>query len=331
MPACASCGRDNPADARYCNSCGAPLSRWSRHASSARWSRSSSATSSARPRSASPPIPRRCARGCGATSRICARSSSATAARSRSSSATRSWPSSGSRSRTRTMRCAPFGPLRRCARSVAEHRARGTDRRQHRRGRRRRRGRDARHRRRGQRGRPARAGGGRGRDIDRGRDAGARPRCRHGRARRALTLKGKSEPVEAYRLLEVHRRRRPARTPSRRRRSSDASASASGSGATTRTWSPTAPAGLFTLLGPAGIGKSRLVADFLERVGDSADVLRGRCLSYGEGITYWPLVEILVAIGVEPDSVDRHVACPRRSSRFAGCSKPAPPSDRRSS
>ena len=60
---------------------------------------------------------------------------------------------------------------------------------------------------------------------------------------------------------------------------------------------------LFTLLGPAGIGKSRLVADFLERVGDSASVLRGRCLSYGEGITYWPLVEILIAIGVEPDAV----------------------------
>jgi len=60
---------------------------------------------------------------------------------------------------------------------------------------------------------------------------------------------------------------------------------------------------LFTLLGPAGIGKSRLVADFLERVGDGADVLRGRCLSYGEGITYWPLVEMLVAIDVEPESV----------------------------
>ena len=60
---------------------------------------------------------------------------------------------------------------------------------------------------------------------------------------------------------------------------------------------------LFTLLGPAGIGKSRLVADFLERVGDSADILRGRCLSYGEGITYWPLVEMLIAIGVEPESI----------------------------
>ena len=54
---------------------------------------------------------------------------------------------------------------------------------------------------------------------------------------------------------------------------------------------------LFTLLGPAGIGKSRLVADFLEHAGDDADVLRGRCLHYGEGITYWPLVEILIAAG----------------------------------
>ena len=65
---------------------------------------------------------------------------------------------------------------------------------------------------------------------------------------------------------------------------------------------------LFTLLGPAGIGKSRLVADFLERVGDSADVLRGRCLSYGEGITYWPLVEILDRDRRRARLGDRHVA-----------------------
>src|SRR4029077_5742499 len=36
---------------------------------------------------------------------------------------------------------------------------------------------------------------------------------------------------------------------------------------------------------------------------DWAEILRGRCLSYGEGITYWPLVEMLIAIGVEPESV----------------------------
>jgi class 3 adenylate cyclase/tetratricopeptide (TPR) repeat protein len=117
-----------------------------------------------------------------------------------------------------------------------------------------------------------------------------------------LTLKGKSEPVEAFRLLEVVSDAAPLtrhpETPlvgrERERR---------------RLWRDYEDAvadrtcRLFTLLGPAGIGKSRLVADFLERVRGEADVLRGRCLSYGEGITYWPLVEILIAIGVEPDSV----------------------------
>jgi len=117
-----------------------------------------------------------------------------------------------------------------------------------------------------------------------------------------LVLKGKSDPVQAYRLLEVlggaEGLARHLETPlvGRERERQ-------------RLWRDYEDAvadrtcRLFTLLGPAGIGKSRLVADFLERVGDSADVLRGRCLHYGEGITYWPLVEILVAIGVDPDSV----------------------------
>ena len=57
---------------------------------------------------------------------------------------------------------------------------------------------------------------------------------------------------------------------------------------------------LFTLLGPAGVGKSRLVAEFVAGPGTEATVLRGRCLSYGEGITYFPLVEIVQeAAGVE--------------------------------
>ncbi len=52
---------------------------------------------------------------------------------------------------------------------------------------------------------------------------------------------------------------------------------------------------LFTVLGPAGIGKSRLVQEFLSSVGDAARVLRGRCLSYGDGITYWPIVEVITS------------------------------------
>ena len=49
---------------------------------------------------------------------------------------------------------------------------------------------------------------------------------------------------------------------------------------------------LFTVLGAAGVGKSRLSHEFLDGL-DGATVVRGTCLSYGEGITYWPVVEIL--------------------------------------
>jgi class 3 adenylate cyclase len=117
-----------------------------------------------------------------------------------------------------------------------------------------------------------------------------------------LALKGKSDPVEAFRLLEVVpeadvlSRHPEARLVGRQRERN-------------RLWRDfedvldERSCRLVTLLGPAGIGKSRLVADLLERIGETADVLRARCLSYGEGITYWPLVEILVAIGVDPDSI----------------------------
>ena len=52
---------------------------------------------------------------------------------------------------------------------------------------------------------------------------------------------------------------------------------------------------LFTLLGAAGVGKTRLVSELLS--GIDATVLRGRCLDYGDGITYWPVVEILKQLG----------------------------------
>ena len=117
-----------------------------------------------------------------------------------------------------------------------------------------------------------------------------------------LVLKGKSEPVEAFRLVEVLTGAeavvRHLGTPLvGRERERE------------RLWRDYEDAvadrtcRLFTLLGTAGIGKSRLVADFLERVGDSADVLRGRCLSYGEGITYWPLVEMLAPLGIDLEDI----------------------------
>ncbi|MDQ4107909.1 MAG: AAA family ATPase [Actinomycetota bacterium] len=53
---------------------------------------------------------------------------------------------------------------------------------------------------------------------------------------------------------------------------------------------------LVTILGDAGVGKTRIVREFWERLGGrSPETLRrtGRCLSYGQGITYWPLAEVL--------------------------------------
>jgi DNA-binding SARP family transcriptional activator/class 3 adenylate cyclase len=50
---------------------------------------------------------------------------------------------------------------------------------------------------------------------------------------------------------------------------------------------------LFTVLGLAGVGKSRLVQESLGDLASQALVARGRCLPYGEGITFWPLLEVV--------------------------------------
>jgi class 3 adenylate cyclase/tetratricopeptide (TPR) repeat protein len=55
---------------------------------------------------------------------------------------------------------------------------------------------------------------------------------------------------------------------------------------------------LVTVLGDAGVGKSRLVAEAFAPL--AAEVARGRCLPYGEGITYWPVVEVLKQLDTLP-------------------------------
>ena len=108
---------------------------------------------------------------------------------------------------------------------------------------------------------------------------------------RALELKGKAASVAAYPLVRVTgelERRFGSRMIGRSRelrRLRDAFSQAVHDRSCQ----------LFTILGSPGVGKSRLAAEFLASV--EATVLRGRCLSYGEGITYWPVVEVVKQVG----------------------------------
>ena len=55
---------------------------------------------------------------------------------------------------------------------------------------------------------------------------------------------------------------------------------------------------LITVVGEPGIGKSRIVAEFADHIDERAELItwrQGRCLPYGEGITFWALGEILKA------------------------------------
>jgi predicted ATPase/class 3 adenylate cyclase len=128
----------------------------------------------------------------------------------------------------------------------------------------------------------------------------------------ALQVKGKEEPVGAYRLADVAP---GAALPARRldsplvdrvqelERLGEAFDHAVGDRACR----------LMTVIGAAGVGKSRLATEAVTTVGERATVLVGRCLPYGEGITYWPLVEAVkqaggIADGDSADAVHAKVA-----------------------
>ena len=60
---------------------------------------------------------------------------------------------------------------------------------------------------------------------------------------------------------------------------------------------------LVTVLGSAGVGKSRIVHEFLAGARTDATVLRGRCLPYGQGITWYPVAELLrSAVGLDEEA-----------------------------
>jgi len=107
-----------------------------------------------------------------------------------------------------------------------------------------------------------------------------------------FSLKGKAEPVSAYRLIGISSRAeaiaRHLDSPMVGRRD-DLAALRSSFDRARRD----ASCHLVTVMGAAGVGKSRLVEEFLRSVGDAATELSGHCLSYGEGITFWPLTEMV--------------------------------------
>jgi class 3 adenylate cyclase/tetratricopeptide (TPR) repeat protein len=133
-----------------------------------------------------------------------------------------------------------------------------------------------------------------------------------------LAVKGRAEPLAAWRLIEVISR---AGQPVRRLDAPMLGRDLELEGLTEafegvvreRT------AHRATVLGPAGIGKSRLAHELRRAVGNEGRVLVGSCLPYGEGITFWPLAEIVREVaGEEPrDAIAELLAGERHAGLIA--------------
>jgi class 3 adenylate cyclase len=109
-----------------------------------------------------------------------------------------------------------------------------------------------------------------------------------------LRVKGKAEPLQAWRLLGL----RPGRTPPTylstfvgRETQVKALEEALVNAVQGRTCVAV------TVIGEPGGGKTRLAEELLSRLDSSSTVLRGRCLPYGEGVTLWPLREAVLQAG----------------------------------
>jgi class 3 adenylate cyclase/tetratricopeptide (TPR) repeat protein len=114
-----------------------------------------------------------------------------------------------------------------------------------------------------------------------------------------IEAKGKAAPLQAYRLRSVSgeapgRRHGAPMVGRQRHRKLLEDAFAAGSAERS--------CHLFTILGAAGVGKSRLADEFLLGLAD-ATVVRGRCLSYGEGISYWPVTEVVKQLAPTDEEV----------------------------
>ncbi len=133
----------------------------------------------------------------------------------------------------------------------------------------------------------------------------------------SVHVRGRSAPVTAYRFMRLQPERdsEPGRSDSPMvGRGSELAALR---GALEQVGSTGRPM-LAVVVGSAGVGKSRLVREFLLDARQVGGVVRGRCLPYGQGITFWPIGEIVrQAMGIE-ESDTADAARARLRSRLAG-------------
>jgi class 3 adenylate cyclase/tetratricopeptide (TPR) repeat protein len=121
-----------------------------------------------------------------------------------------------------------------------------------------------------------------------------------------LTLKGKAEPMLAFRLIDVD----PIGVGRARRTDLSLVGRERELAVLQRSFDDVLDAGacrLAIVFGDAGVGKSKLIEAFSGWVGMRARVLRGRCLSYGEGITFFPVAEVVrAAAGIAEEDPPEH-------------------------
>ena len=137
-----------------------------------------------------------------------------------------------------------------------------------------------------------------------------------------LTVKGKSQKVLAYRIMSA-----PGLYGNERRIDTAVIGRDAELSALRSAWNSvvvTRRAHLVTVIGDAGVGKSRLVRELMDQVRADTVLVFGRCLAYGEGITFWPLREMIVAAA----RIDGDDTPETAYNKIVGCVRDADIADR---
>jgi class 3 adenylate cyclase/tetratricopeptide (TPR) repeat protein len=132
-----------------------------------------------------------------------------------------------------------------------------------------------------------------------------------------LELKGKTGSITAYRLVSVgpdrdrlERRDQPIVGRERELRILSAAFERVRDGRSCE---------FVTILGSAGVGKSRLAREFTPSTEPDSLLLRGRCLQYGDGITFWPIAAVVRQVSHIVETDTRRDARSKIEAAMSGC------------